>query len=109
MNVIIYKGFSPPTQFVHFKINYEKLKMSELIIMYVKEEQRIKAEKSDFVHVVIDGQKSKENKDNSKDKNKSYRVFSVNKTITPGTKHTPKYHHCKKHGHVRKNCNKFKD
>ena len=46
---------SLPTQFGPFKINYktqrEKWKMSELIAMYVQEEERLKVEKLDVAYV----------------------------------------------------------
>ncbi|GKC27838.1 putative zinc finger, CCHC-type containing protein [Tanacetum coccineum] len=46
---------SLPMQFGPFKINYntqkEKWKMSELISMYVQEEERLKVEKPDIIHV----------------------------------------------------------
>jgi hypothetical protein len=83
--------------------------MSELIAMCVKEEEMIKAEKSNFAHVVTDGPKSKKIKDNGKDKNNVDMIFGVNKTSTSDTKHTPKYHHCKKRGYMRKDYKKFKD
>jgi hypothetical protein len=83
--------------------------MSELIAMCVEEEERIKAEKFDFEHAATDGPKSKKIKDNGKDKNKVDMIFGVNKVSMSGTKHTPKYHHYKKRGHMRKDCKKFKD
>jgi hypothetical protein len=52
--------------------------MSELIAMCVEEEERIKAEKSDFAHAVIDDPKAKKIKDNGKGKNKAYMIFGVN-------------------------------
>jgi hypothetical protein len=100
-------------QFDLFKTNYntqkEKWKMSELIVMYVEEEEMSKAKKLDFAHVIIDAPKSKKTKDNSKDKNKVDTIFDINKVSTSDTKYTPKCHHCKKHWHVRKDCKKFKD
>ncbi|GKD48064.1 hypothetical protein Tco_1277040 [Tanacetum coccineum] len=63
MDMEISEGFlvhfimtSLPMQFGPFKINYntqkEKWKMSELIAMCVQEEERLKVEKLDVVHVV---------------------------------------------------------
>jgi Zinc knuckle len=84
--------------------------MSELIAMCVEEEEeKIKVEKLDFAHVVADGPKLKKIKDNGKDKNKVDMIFGVNKASTSGTKHTSKCHYCKKRGHMRKDCKKFKD
>jgi hypothetical protein len=83
--------------------------MSESISMCVEEEKRIKAENPDFVRDVIDGPKLKKNKDNGKSKNKADMVFDVNKASTSGTKHTPKCHHFKKRGYVRKDCKNFND
>ncbi|GJY06174.1 putative zinc finger, CCHC-type containing protein [Tanacetum coccineum] len=62
MDMEISEGFlvhfimtSLPMQFGPFKINYntqkEKWKMSELISMYVQEEERLKVEKPDIIHV----------------------------------------------------------
>ncbi|XP_024990515.1 uncharacterized protein LOC112524795 [Cynara cardunculus var. scolymus] len=62
MDMEISEGFlihfimtSLPSQFGPFKINYntqkEKWKMSELIAMYVQEEERLKIEKPDVVHL----------------------------------------------------------
>ncbi|KAK2982622.1 hypothetical protein RJ640_015001 [Escallonia rubra] len=49
----------PPAQFGPFKINYntqkEKWKMSELIYMCVQEDERLKSEQPDSVHVAITG------------------------------------------------------
>jgi hypothetical protein len=83
--------------------------MSELIAMCVEEEERIKAEKPNFSHAVTNGPKSKKIKYNGKGKNKTDMVFGINKASTYGTKYTPKCHHCKKYGHMRKDCKKFKD
>jgi hypothetical protein len=96
-------------QFGHFKINYntqkEKVKNERIIVMCVEEEERIKIEKPDFYDAI----KSKKIKNNGKDKNKTYLVFGVNKANMSGTKYTPKCHHYKKCGHMRKNYKKFKD
>jgi hypothetical protein len=62
----------------------------------VEEKEKIKIEKPDFAHVVIDGPKVKKIKDNDKGKNKANIVFGVNKANTFDTKYTPKCHHCKK-------------
>jgi GAG-pre-integrase domain/Integrase core domain len=73
------------------------------------EEEMIKAEKTDFAHVVTDGPKSKKIKDNGKGKNKTDMIVGVNKASTSGINHTPKCHHCKKRGHMRKDYKKFKN
>jgi gag-polypeptide of LTR copia-type len=116
MDMIISEGFlvhfimtSLPAQFGPFNTQKEKWKMSELIAMCVEEEEKIKVEKPDFTYAVTDGPKSKKIKDNGKSKNKTDMIFDVNKASTSGTKHTPKCHHCKKHGHMRNDCKKFKD
>jgi hypothetical protein len=83
--------------------------MSELIMMCVEEEKMIKAEKSDFIHNVIDGPKLKKNKNNGKNKNKVDILFSVSKISMSGTKYTHKCYHCKKRGHVRNDSMNFKD
>ena len=64
MDMAISEGFlvhfimtSLPSQFGHFKINYntykDKWKMSELISMCVQEEERLKVEKPDMAHLII--------------------------------------------------------
>ncbi|RVW14991.1 hypothetical protein CK203_090430 [Vitis vinifera] len=64
MDMAISEGFlvhfimtSLPSQFGHFKINYntqkDKWKMSELIAMCVQEEERLKVEKPDVAHLTI--------------------------------------------------------
>ncbi|RVW71665.1 Retrovirus-related Pol polyprotein from transposon TNT 1-94 [Vitis vinifera] len=64
MDMAISEGFlvhfimtSLPSQFGHFKINYntqkDKWKMSELIAMCVQEEERLKVEKPDMAHLTI--------------------------------------------------------
>jgi len=121
MDMAISEGFlvhfimtSLPAQFGPFKINYntqkEKWKMSELIAMCVEEEERIKAEKPDYAHIAVQSPKPK-NKENGKGKSKMNMATGINKASTSGTKpvHAPKCHHCKKRGHMRKDCVKFKD
>ncbi|KAL6328200.1 hypothetical protein AAG906_034343 [Vitis piasezkii] len=64
MDMAISEGFlvhfimtSLPSQFGHFKINYntrkDKWKMCELIAMCVQEEERLKVEKPDMAHLTI--------------------------------------------------------
>jgi hypothetical protein len=83
--------------------------MSQLIVMRVKEEKKSKTKKLDFAHVIIDGPKSKKNKDNDNGKNKIYVIFGVIKASTSDTKYIPECHHFKKREHIRKDCKKFKD
>ncbi|KAJ4799111.1 DNA (cytosine-5)-methyltransferase 2 [Rhynchospora pubera] len=98
----------PKKEFGPFKINYntqkEKWKMSELIAMCVEEEERLKTEKLDFAHAAIESPKQKKN--NGKGKNKNDAGLGVNKVSTSGTKRVFKCNHCKKPGHVRKECTK---
>ena len=64
MDMAIFEGFlvyfimtSLPSQFGHFKINYntqkDKWKMSELIVISVQEEEMLKVEKPDMAHLII--------------------------------------------------------
>ncbi|KAJ4744845.1 hypothetical protein LUZ62_001966 [Rhynchospora pubera] len=117
MDMAISEGFlvhfimtSLPAQFGPFKINYntqkEKWKMSELIAMCVEEEERLKTEKPDFAHAAIESPKQKKN--NGKGKNKKDDGLGINKASTSGTKRVFKCNHCKKPGHVRKECTKFR-
>ncbi|KAK2989068.1 hypothetical protein RJ640_018857 [Escallonia rubra] len=84
---------SLPTQFGPFKINYntqkEKWKMSELIFMCVQEEERLKSEQPDSVHVAItDPFKGKGKKfgKGSVQENKSASVIKTDKASSSGTK-----------------------
>ncbi|RVX16253.1 Retrovirus-related Pol polyprotein from transposon TNT 1-94 [Vitis vinifera] len=80
MDMAISKGFlvhfimtSLPSQFGPFKTNYntqkDKWKMSELIVMCVQEEERLKVEKPDMAHLTIDPNKKSFKKSKGK-KNK---------------------------------------
>ena len=64
MDIAISEGFLVqfimtflPSQFGSFKINYntqkDKWKISELIVMYVQEEKRLKVEKPNMAHLTI--------------------------------------------------------
>jgi hypothetical protein len=75
----------------------------------LKNKKGLRLKKPDFAHAVTDGPKSKKIKDTGKGKNKADMIFGVNKASMSGTKHTPKCHHCKKRGHMRKDYKKFKD
>ena len=79
MDMAISEGFlvhfimtSLPSQFGPFKINYntkkDKWKMSELIVMCVQEEERLKVEKPDMAHLTIGSNKKSFNKGKGKKK-----------------------------------------
>lgn len=137
MDMEISEGFlvhfimtSLPAQFGPFKINYntqkEKWKMSELIAMCVQEEERLKVEKPDVAHLTTTHHKNKRfhkggkgfrNKEKgvntNKNKSGSSNVGSANanKAGSSGsnTNAGPKCHFCKTHGHIQKDCAKFRE
>lgn len=99
---------SLPSQFGPFKINYntqkDKWKMSELIVMCVQEEERLKVEKPDMAHLTIGPNKKSFKKGKGK-KNKQGNDVSHN-----GQKDENKIqcHFCHKKGHKRRDCSGFK-
>ncbi|GJW12218.1 UBN2_2 domain-containing protein [Tanacetum coccineum] len=123
MNMEISEGFlvhfimtSLLMQFGPFKINYntqkEKWKMSELIAMCVQEEERIKVEKPDVVHVATTN--SNKRKGLWKGKGSSGDNFTSNKDQKMGGSTSsfqggPKCKFCHKKGHTQKDCPKFKE
>ncbi|GJW23072.1 putative zinc finger, CCHC-type containing protein [Tanacetum coccineum] len=123
MDMEISEGFlvhfimtSLPMQFGPFKINYntqkEKWKMSELIAMCVQEEERLKVEKPDVVHVTTTN--SNKRKGSWKSKGSSGDNSTPNKvqktdTSTSSFQGGPKCKFCHKKGHTQKDCPKFKE
>ncbi|GKA27716.1 putative RNA-directed DNA polymerase [Tanacetum coccineum] len=123
MDMEISEGFlvhfimtSLPMQFGPFKINYntqkEKWKMSELIAMCVQEEERLKVEKPDVVHVATTN--SNKRKGSWKGKGSSGDNSTPNKvqktdTSTSSFQGGPKCKFCHKKGHTQKDCPKFKE
>nr|GEU33969.1 Ty3/gypsy retrotransposon protein [Tanacetum cinerariifolium] len=123
MDMEISEGFlvhfimtSLPMQFGPFKINYnkqkEKWKMSELIAMCVQEEERLKFEKPDVVHVATTN--SNIRKGSWKGKGSSGDNFTPDKvqktdTSTSSFQGGPKCKFCHKKGHIQKDCLKFKE
>ncbi|GJZ70411.1 hypothetical protein Tco_0633961 [Tanacetum coccineum] len=122
MDMEISEGFlvhfimtSLPMQFGPFKINYntqkEKWKMSELIAMCVQEEEGLKVEKPDVVHVAITN--SNKRKGSWKSKGSSGDNCTPNKvqkteTSTSSFQGGPKCKFCHKKGHTQTDCTKFK-
>ncbi|GJR07955.1 UBN2_2 domain-containing protein [Tanacetum coccineum] len=103
-------------QFGPFKINYntqkEKWKMSELIAMCVQEEELLKVEKPDVVHVTTTN--SNKRKGSWKSKGSSGDNSTPNKvqktdTSTSSFQGGPKCKFCHKKGHTQKDCPKFKE
>ncbi|GAV74108.1 UBN2_2 domain-containing protein [Cephalotus follicularis] len=106
---------SLPVQLGPFKINYntqkQKWKMSELITMYVQEEERLKVERPDFAHLATTVPTRKKLKGNDRGKRKVDLRKSINKASASSTKpmQAPKCHLCSKIRHIRKDCTRFKD
>ena len=124
MDVEISEGFlvhfimtSLPTQFGPFKINYntqkEKWKMSELIAMCVQEEERLKIEKPDVAHLIATTTNNKKifkgNKVSKWEKRSSTKENSSKATSNKGMGTGPKCKFCKKHGHIQRECPKYKE
>ena len=123
MDMEISEGFlvhfimtSLPMQFGPFKINYntqkEKWKMSELIAMCVQEEERLKVEKPDVVHVATTN--TNKRKGSWKGKGSSGDNSTPNKVQKTGASTSsfqgnPKCKFCHKKGHTQKDCPKFKE
>ena len=123
MDMEISEGFlvhfimtSLPMQFGPFKINYntqkEKWKMSELIAMCVQEEERLKVEKPDIVHVATTN--TNKRKGSWKGKGSSGDNSTPNKVQKTGASTSsfhddPKCKFCHKKGHTQKDCPKFKE
>ena len=123
MDMEISEGFlvhfimtSLPMQFGPFKINYntqkEKWKMSELIAMCVQEEERLKVEKPDVVHVATTN--TNKRKGSWKGKGSSGDNSTPNKVQKMGASTSsfhgdPKCKFCHKKGHTQKDCPKFKE
>ncbi|GJY00491.1 UBN2_2 domain-containing protein [Tanacetum coccineum] len=107
---------SLPMQFGLFKINYntkkEKWKMSELIAMCVQEEERLKVEKPDIIHVATTN--SNKRKGSWKGKGSSGDNSTPNKVqktdaSTSSFQGGPKCKFCHKKEHTQKDCPKFKE
>ena len=94
---------SLPSQFGHFKINCntqkDKWKMSELIVMCVQEEERLKMERPDMTHLTMASSSKKSFK-----KGKGKKRNQGNDASHNGQKEENKmqYHFCHKKGHKRK-------
>ncbi|GJZ79437.1 putative RNA-directed DNA polymerase [Tanacetum coccineum] len=123
MDMEISEGFlvhfimtSLPMQFGPFKINYntqkEKWKISELIAMCVQEEERLKVEKPDVVHVATTNSNKRKgswkSKGSSGDNSTPNKVQKID-TSTSSFQGGPKCKFCHKKGHTQKDCPKFKE
>ena len=101
---------SLPSQFGHFKIiNYntqnDKWKMSELLGMFVQEEERLRVEKPDMAHLTIASPSKKSFKKGKGKKRKQGNDASYNRQKD---KNKIQYHFCHKKGHKRRHCSSFK-
>ena len=90
-----------PLQYTPFKISYntykDKWSINELLTMCVQEKGRLMMEEGEKVNLVNFGKKMK---DQVKGKG--------NIPIHPNKKKESKYFFCKKKGHMKKDCSKFK-
>ncbi|XP_071713950.1 uncharacterized protein [Rutidosis leptorrhynchoides] len=124
MDMEISEGFlvhfimtSLPSQFGPFKINYntqkEKWKMSELIAMCVQEEERLKIEKPGVAHLTTAKTTRKKvfknNKGSKWEKGSSANESSLKASASKGKETGPKCKFCKKHGHIQRECPKFRE
>ncbi|XP_071740502.1 uncharacterized protein [Rutidosis leptorrhynchoides] len=124
MDMEISEGFlvhfimtSLPSQFGPFKINYntqkEKWKMCELIAMCVEEEERLKIEKPDVAHLTTAKTTRKKvfknNKGSKWEKGSSAKESSLKASASKRKETGPKCKFCKKHGHIQRECPKFRE
>nr|GEY14297.1 UBN2_2 domain-containing protein [Tanacetum cinerariifolium] len=123
MDMEISEGFlvhfimtSFPMKFGPFKINYntqkEKWKMSKLIAMCVQEEERLKVEKPNVVHVATTNSNKRKvswkGKGSSGDNSTPNKVQKTDAS-TSSFQGGPKCMFCHKKGHTQKDCLKFKE
>ena len=107
-----------------FKVNYnlltEKWNVSELIAKCVQEEERQKADNKDQVNLVGQGKRRNHGDPKSKKKlnflkakkhdfKKTNTANAEESTSTDGGTKGPKCHFCKNFGHIRKDCDGFKN
>ncbi|KAI3771808.1 hypothetical protein L6452_02977 [Arctium lappa] len=120
MDMEISEGFlvhfimtSLPAQFGPFKINYntqkEKWKMSELIAMYVQEEERLKIEKPDVAHVTTTTPSKRKGKSLEGESSKVRKTGASTSSSVSKFKGTPRCKFFHKKGHFQRDCPKFKE
>ena len=114
----------PSPKFQVFKVNYNLLtemwNVSELIAKCVQEEERQKADNKDQVNLVGQGKRRNHGDPKAKKKlnfvkAKKHDFKKINIENAKGTTNTeastkgPKCHFCKDFGHIRKDCDGFKN
>ncbi|WVZ83632.1 hypothetical protein U9M48_030760 [Paspalum notatum var. saurae] len=107
---------SLPPQFNAFKINYNSLKekwtISELISMCVQEEERVRVDRKDHANLVDHGKRGEpkdKKKLNFKPKKAVFKKSKGESSNAAGSSKGPKCRFCKKHGHIQKDCEGFKN
>nr|GEV21280.1 UBN2_2 domain-containing protein [Tanacetum cinerariifolium] len=104
-------GLQKPMQ-INYNTQKEKWKMSELIAMCVQEEERLKVEKPDVVHVATTNSNKRngswKGKGSSGDNSTPDKVQKTNAS-TSSFQGGPKCKFCHKKGHIQKDCLKFKE
>jgi hypothetical protein len=98
---------SLPTEYSPFKISYnthkDKWSVNELLTMCVQEEERLKQEKPQSVHFVATHDKGKSKRGKSAPHLKKDNKLSIKKNDNKDT-----CFFCKKGGHMKKDCQKYK-
>nr|GEV74914.1 putative zinc finger, CCHC-type [Tanacetum cinerariifolium] len=98
--------------FINYNTQKEKWKMSELIAMCVQEEERLKVEKPDVVHVATTNSNKRKGswkgKGSSRDNSTPNKVKKTDAS-TSSFQGGPKYKFCHKKGHTQKDFPKFKE
>ncbi|KAK1415826.1 hypothetical protein QVD17_31614 [Tagetes erecta] len=104
---------SLPAQFDAFKINYntqkDKWSMSELMAMCVQEEERLKLEKPQVVHVATTGSHKRKGNFNHGASSKVHNNKQSTSSSMTNSQGKPFCKFCRTHGHKQKDCPQFKE
>ncbi|KAK9072512.1 hypothetical protein SSX86_008946 [Deinandra increscens subsp. villosa] len=104
---------SLPARFDAFKVNYntqkDKWTMGELIAMCVQEEERLKLEKPDVVHVTTTGSNKRKGNSDNKEGSKVLKTNVGAASSARNSKGKIFCKFCRNNGHKQKDCSKFKE